>query len=474
MNTIKKICKLQSNPVPPNKKTDTVFSPSEPQEYDQRISHGEISLCPKTGERDEKNKQTSKTETSNRDGIRGIPSTIPLDLPYGGGGDISPDKHLFSLTGEETDEEYDIRKNEILVEQARPKSHIPTREIRKLPGDQIFLNKKEKRSMKNSRETEKWYPSLKTQKHIDLENECYSSECGDSLEKFQVKIEQGQSKNEHQKRYMNTQYKKSDNKGDFFPPEGAPRFIPRSSTPRENIQGGNEDFESRMQRDPERNLCDKEQTKRNLKIISDVSLERYLAFPTGTNKNEEIETIKQNRKNVPSKTDHTDTAITQEEADPQGPAENKNVNVKSLNIAPGKAPKNANQKKDLDGINRFKDRFLGTPSQDIESFLAKFDHFCEVHGHDDGYKCKNFQLHLDGKAFTSYKNFSTETKSDYLKLKEEMMAHYGEVKLPIEKGMQMIANLPMKKSESVQDFHDRVLKVTENLQMNPENKQIIF
>ena len=130
--------------------------------------------------------------------------------------------------------------------------------------------------------------------------------------------------------------------------------------------------------------------------------------------------------------------------------------------------------RDIEVLTRFKERFAGTPSPDIESFFARFDHFCAVQNHDDKYKCNTFQLLLEGKAFVTYKHFSEEIKRDYEILKENMIAHYGKVRIPREKAMQSIGKLFMKENEKVQEFQDRVLEHTEDLQMNESQKKIIF
>ena len=125
-------------------------------------------------------------------------------------------------------------------------------------------------------------------------------------------------------------------------------------------------------------------------------------------------------------------------------------------------------------LTRFKERFAGTPTPDIESFFARFDHFCAAQNHDDKYKCNTFQLLLDGKAFVTYMHFSEDIKTDYRLLKENMIAHYGKVKIPREKAMQSIGELSMKENETVQEFQDRVLEHTESLELNEGHRKVIF
>ena len=54
--------------------------------------------------------------------------------------------------------------------------------------------------------------------------------------------------------------------------------------------------------------------------------------------------------------------------------------------------------------------FKGGKDENIESFIDKFDRFCENNNKNEAYKVENFKMHLDGRAYELYDNLSDDKR----------------------------------------------------------------
>ena len=63
--------------------------------------------------------------------------------------------------------------------------------------------------------------------------------------------------------------------------------------------------------------------------------------------------------------------------------------------------------------------FRGEKNQNIESYIDKYNQFCENNGKNDFYKIENFRMNLDGRAYLLYDSMPEDVKNDWGLLTEK-------------------------------------------------------
>lgn len=125
--------------------------------------------------------------------------------------------------------------------------------------------------------------------------------------------------------------------------------------------------------------------------------------------------------------------------------------------------------------SRFKVRpFTGEGNENIKTFIAKYERFCEINERDVVYKTQNFKMHLDGKAFTLYDSLSDETKNNWERLKEVMEIFFAPTQLPAVQAYQKLNDLKIGLTESVQDFFYRFVQTTTDLALTEDHRIALF
>ena len=94
--------------------------------------------------------------------------------------------------------------------------------------------------------------------------------------------------------------------------------------------------------------------------------------------------------------------------------------------------------------------FSGKEGDDIESFLQKFNLYCDNNNKNDHYKVHNLKMYLDGRAYTLYESLSDEIKNDFALLTETLKTYFAPTRLPSVQAFEKFHSLEMDKDDTVQ------------------------
>ena len=115
--------------------------------------------------------------------------------------------------------------------------------------------------------------------------------------------------------------------------------------------------------------------------------------------------------------------------------------------------------------------FKGGKDQSIESYIDKFNQFCETNGKDEQYKINNFKMYLDGRAYKLYESLPQATKNNWDLLADQLKQYFAPTQLPPVQAFEHFHSLKMKTKETVQEFFERIIEGTKNLEV-PENQKL--
>ena len=118
--------------------------------------------------------------------------------------------------------------------------------------------------------------------------------------------------------------------------------------------------------------------------------------------------------------------------------------------------------------------FTGEKDQNIETFLNKFDRFCEINNKNVDYKLQSFPLLLEGRAYILYQDLPDETKQDYDMLTENMKQYFASTELPPLHAYETLYTQKMTKADTVQKFFEKILDKSKKLNITPEQKTALF
>ena len=117
--------------------------------------------------------------------------------------------------------------------------------------------------------------------------------------------------------------------------------------------------------------------------------------------------------------------------------------------------------------------FKGNPKEDIDTFLTKFDRFCELYNKDPDARLQIFPFFLQDTAYDIYNTFSDDIKNDYAQLTDELRLHFGQNELPIIESTRLY-ELTMKPTDTVTTFHDTIQKQCKRLDITNHQKMVLF
>ena len=137
-------------------------------------------------------------------------------------------------------------------------------------------------------------------------------------------------------------------------------------------------------------------------------------------------------------------------------------------------PPSEHRGRHLERTMKFKEIFSGEKGQNVEGFFDRFEKFCDLHGHNDEYKVRNFVLCIDGQAYDSYKTMDPNIKNSYPALKAEFITYFAPTKLPIYDQMQQLTKLKMETSDTVQSFFNKIMEKSRYLHFTQEHKTFFF
>ena len=117
--------------------------------------------------------------------------------------------------------------------------------------------------------------------------------------------------------------------------------------------------------------------------------------------------------------------------------------------------------------------FKGTPKEDIDTFLTKYDRFCELYNKDEDARLQIFPFFLQDKAYDIYVTFSDDIKNDYAQLTDELRLHFGQSELPIIESTRLY-ELTMDTTDTITTFHDAIQKQCKRLDITNHQKMVLF
>ena len=117
--------------------------------------------------------------------------------------------------------------------------------------------------------------------------------------------------------------------------------------------------------------------------------------------------------------------------------------------------------------------FKGTPKEDIDTFLTKYDRFCELYNKDEDARLQIFPFFLQDKAYDIYVTFSDDIKNDYAQLTDELRLHFGQSELPIIESTRLY-ELTMDTTDTITTFHDTIQKRCKRLDITGHQKMVLF
>ena len=123
---------------------------------------------------------------------------------------------------------------------------------------------------------------------------------------------------------------------------------------------------------------------------------------------------------------------------------------------------------------KFNKTFTGKTDENIEAFLTQFDRFCDINNRDEAYKLQTFPLLLDGRAYTLYQELPDEIQQDYTTLTANMKQYFATTVLPPLHAFETLYTQKMANTETVQQFFEKILKKSKNLNIAPEQKTALF
>lgn len=118
--------------------------------------------------------------------------------------------------------------------------------------------------------------------------------------------------------------------------------------------------------------------------------------------------------------------------------------------------------------------FRGEKNQNIESYIDKYNQFCENNGKNDFYKIENFKMNLDGRAYLLYDSMTEDVKNNWGLLTEKLKQYFAPVQLPPVQAYEHLHALKMKSSETVQSFFERIIEATKNLDVPESQNMAVF
>ena len=116
--------------------------------------------------------------------------------------------------------------------------------------------------------------------------------------------------------------------------------------------------------------------------------------------------------------------------------------------------------------DKFKHIFGGTAKEDVKNFIQKFRHYCEINDEDENYMITHFPLYLTGRAQRLYARLPDDVKLDFDVLEQNMMNFFAPVRLPPVSAYKALQGLKMKEKEKVQEFYERILEMSDDIELS--------
>ena len=117
----------------------------------------------------------------------------------------------------------------------------------------------------------------------------------------------------------------------------------------------------------------------------------------------------------------------------------------------------------MSDTGQFKRKFSGAEDDDIRDFIQAFNWFCENNHKDDAYKAMAFPTHLTGRALKLYCKLPVDIRLGYEEMLLHMKNYFSPVLLPPMDAFKRLREMKKKKSESVQEYYERMLDSAEGV-----------